>query len=407
MVKWHEWETPWRSFEQDGRRFRMKVQYGLDQVNNPPVFHFNHDVEEKLRNNRWQSAGTADQNPLHLFPELSFAAKWADFRPGPRPLYLDNAHYWWEYAHGHRKPGQYDERHIAEKAGPRFARTIFLGNLPGDEIGPENPDNWAYVRRWLEERHPRLLAAFEADYSRMPVDLQGSGQQDTLKLLPPGVRKVIKAHAERIQAAVEGRILWNQVLGCGHYGCVVPIEGTDKVLKVTTDKTEGPVVQAIMNTGLDKSLGGLIAWWNVWQIPDYEGRGARASAYAIVRDAIEPLNEDLVTFGSGWMDALHEYNLSARRALTLKRPDMIERETDKAKDAVQKLYRWNETWLVAEAIEALESEGIVLADVHFRNLGAGKKSPEVIWKDGERRPALLIFDPGHSQAPPTDVPMLP
>jgi hypothetical protein len=411
MPQWYQWETPWRGFTFEGRPWRMRVEYGLDQVNDPPLFHFNQHNEEKLRNNRWTRASRAPDIGLptsdDIFPELRFVNQWSNFRPSEEPTYLSNARYWWEYAHGLRKPGEYDRPNIVKVAPSQFAREIFLGALPGDEAGPKHPDSWASVQAWLEERHPQLLAAFEADYKRMPVPLEGTGQQDTLRLLPPGVRRVIKGYADRIQAQIDGRILWDKILGCGHYGCVVPIEGTDRVLKVTTDKTEGPVVQAILNTGLDKSLQGLVSWHEVWQIPGYEGRGARSAAYAIVRDAIEPLDEAIVHFGGGWMNELHAYNESARRMLTVKRPHLVDIASDIARESVQKLFHWEETYFVAEAIEALRADGILLADVHYRNLGFGNKSEMVTWADGKRRPSLLIFDPGHSQAPPIEVKPLP
>jgi len=274
--RWHEWETPWRTFTLEGRPFRMKIEYGFDQVNTPPVFHFNDVVEEKLRNNRWHRASGHYEFPSEdeIFPELRFVGRWEGFRQSPEPLYLEDARYWWEYANGVRKRGQYDEPKIEEKAGERFERKIFFGALPGDDVGPANPDSWESVEEWILARHPRLLEAFERDYARMPVELEGTGQQETLRLLPPGVRRVIKGYADCIQAVVSGRILWDQILGCGHFGCVVPIEGSDQVLKITTDATEGPVVQAIINTGLDKELAGLVRYQDVWQIPGYEGRGA-------------------------------------------------------------------------------------------------------------------------------------
>jgi hypothetical protein len=388
----------------------MKVEYGLDKVNNPPVFHFYERVEEKLRNNRWHDGGRPSRFPApgEIFPELVFAEKWKDFRPSEELLYLDDAQYWWEYAHGLRKPGQYDEPGIEAKAADRFARKVFLGAVAGDAVGPTDPDHWQSVQAWLEKRHPELLQAFERDHARMPVVLEGSGQQDTLRLLPPGVRRVIKGHADRIQAVVEGRILWDQILGCGHFGCVVPIEGTGRVLKVTTDKTEGPVVQAIMNTGLDKKLDGLIEWHDVWQIPDYEGRGARSSAFAIVRDEVVPYqNQDILPSRNHWIEALRDYNDASRRAGQLKKEYLVRKSEEKAEEALEKLFNWSEIYFVAEAIQLLREEGIVLADVHHQNLGSAEKSPEVTWADRVVRPGLLIFDPGHSQAPPTEVRVLP
>lgn len=370
------------------------------------MFHFHDEIEEKLRNNRWHGAGHRENFPTEaeIFPELEFARRWRDFRQSPDPLYLDDARYWWEYARGIMKPSQYDPPGMKDRAPDHFAKRIYFGALPGDDIGPADA-NWEAVRAWLLERHARLLLAFERDYARMPVHLEGTGQQETLRLLPPGVRRVIKGYADRIQAVVQGRILWDQILGCGHFGCVVPIEGSNQVLKVTTDATEGPVVQAIINTGLDKELAGLVRYHEIWQIPGYEGRGARSSAYAIVRDGITPMSD--ADIGFRWIDVLHNYNVAARRELDFKREHMVKMAREQAEEALAHLYNWNETYFVAEAIEYLRQEGIILSDVHFRNLGMGQKSPDVSWADGKRRPALLIFDPGHSRAPQTEVKLLP
>ena len=96
-----------------------------------------------------------------------------------------------------------------------------------------------------------------------------------------------------------------------------------------------------------------------------------------------------------------------RRVRTLKRPYMIEQEQEKADEALERLSHWAETWFVTEAIWALREEDILLSDVHAMNLGFTAESQMVAWADGVRRPALLIFDPGHSSAPQVEVPRLP
>lgn len=406
--KWHEWETSWRTYEIHGVPYRMRIEYGFDKVNRPPMFHAISHSEEKLRNNRWVWSGShvkGAPDPFQLFPELEFIHRWDDFWPLEEPHYLETAKFYWEYAHGVRKPGQYDDPDAVERAPARFAKHIFFGNLPDDDIGPADPESWPSTEAWLLQRHPRLIEAFNEAYGRLPVNIEGTGQQATVRLLPPGVRRVITANKDRIQAAVEGRILWDKILGCGHYGCVFPIDGTGRVLKVSTDTTEGPVIQAIIDTGLDKELAGLVPYHAVWQIPDYEGRGARATAYAIVRDEIQPVQIDVMR--TRWIEVLNAYNVAAGREITLKKDFMIRMAREQAEKALQKLYNWHETYYVAEAIEQLRADGIILSDVHMNNLGSGVQSPVVSWSDGTHRPALLIFDPGHSKVPPTEVRMLP
>jgi len=407
MPKWYEWQTPWREFECGERPCRMRVEYGLDEVNDPPLFHFHAEIEEKARNNRWYPGGSWEvrPDPVAIFPELASAARWRDFQPSEHPRHIRDARLYWEQMLGRiaLKRGGFQE-----EPGPdpteEFMRTIFFGNVPGDELPPQEPRSWFAVETWIRDRHPNLLRAFKRDYARMPIPVEGTGQQDMLRLLPVGVRKVIRAYAERIQAIAPGRVLWDRILGCGHYGCVMPIEGTDLVLKVSTDASEGPVVQAIMNTGLDKELDGLVKYDSVWKISGYEGRGQRAAAYAIIRQAVEPYQSDV---RREWIGALFDYNEATRRELRLKRPHLSDEAHGDAMAALDRLYNFEETFPVAEAFRILRNEDIVLSDVHAGNIGSGPNSPIVRWSDGENRPALLIFDPGHSSAPDTEMAILP
>lgn len=229
---------------------------------------------------------------------------------------------------------------------------------------------------------------------------------------PKGIKLVLERHADRIYAAVDeagfGFVDFDNLLGCGSFGCVYPIRsGTgfdDKlVCKISVDETEGPVVRAIMATGLDKRLAGLCRWEAIWKvpIPIYES-GPRRTAWIIVREAVTPYwDSDFFRVGARWAAALRSYNDAARIVVKSKRPQQRAREN--ADIALGQLSISEETYFVAEAIEELQRRDIMLADVHMGNLGVRTNETErlqiVRWEDGIDRPPLLIFDPGHSSYP--------
>lgn len=251
--------------------------------------------------------------------------------------------------------------------------------------------------------------------------------------LARGLKKIVKMYGERILAATGGWVDWENPLGCGHYGCVwelwsqdpnydeVPnlARPTGRVLKISVDPTEGPVVAAIMKTGQDKRLDGLVRWEGVWRIPSYIGSAAgRDKGWVIIREEVKPFN----SFRSGhfrssgdiypWLRYLDKYNASIRRFLDLKTQALKNQEFAAAEEALKALSRFEETYYVSHAIYALILEGITLADIHEANLG-GRVNPteeqpvlEARWADQSERPPLLIYDPGHSEAPPTEVPDL-
>lgn len=253
--------------------------------------------------------------------------------------------------------------------------------------------------------------------------------------LARGLKKIVRMYGERILAATGGWVDWKEPLGCAHYGCVWELANMDpqendpeggkafqftrRVLKISVDPTEGPVIAAIMNTGLDKTLHGLVRWEGVWRIPSYIGSAAgRSTAWVIIREEIEPLSisEPYAMWDRGekfpWIRHLQSYNEKIRRYIDLKTPNRKEEAYDEASKEIAALYSFSETYYVAEAIEALFREGITLADIHQGNLGFRKHPTEeqpiieVYGADNKKRPPLLIFDPGHSTAPPTEIPDL-
>jgi len=241
---------------------------------------------------------------------------------------------------------------------------------------------------------------------------------------PNGIRKIIDRYREKIEAVSGGHVDWQNPLGCGSYGCVFPLwdrdpgfdqvpnlaRPLDRVLKISTDPTEGPVVSAIMKTKLDKRLNGLARWYGVWRIPEPIQKGPRGTGWVIVREEVKPFKyNDFAswdqTHANTWIDELRRYNKYTRQELQAKTERGKEKNFDEAQQAVGQLYNNHGTYYIAEAIELLRREGIILADVHQGNLGtrihATEDQPleQAWWEDQKERPPLLIFDPGHSSAP--------
>lgn len=244
--------------------------------------------------------------------------------------------------------------------------------------------------------------------------------------LARGLKKIVDMYGDRILAATGGWVEWDQPLGCGHYGCVwalanedpgynsieTPFRYTGRVLKISVDPTEGPVVAAIMKTGLDKKLDGLVRWEGVWRIPSYIGTSAgRDTGWVIIREEVRPFT-GMFRINTPWDRYLEKYNHAIRRAIDLKTPYKKAEAQKEADSAVAALSRFNETYYMAQAIDELSQQGITLADIHQGNLGHRVNPTEDqplrsdYWDDKVERPLLLIFDPGHSVAPPAEVPDL-
>lgn len=235
---------------------------------------------------------------------------------------------------------------------------------------------------------------------------------------PNGIRKALDLYREKIEAVAGGWVDWENPVGCGAFGCVFHIWTqdpgydqpgsqaliTDRVLKLSADPTEGPVVSAIMKTKLDKQLQGLARWYGVWRIPEKIQKGPREHVWVILREEVQPLSTMSVGYPK-WSQLLVDYNRAAHKGIVAKRPERAKRFQEDATVALGEISNFEETYPVAEAIEALGREDIVIADVHQGNLGSRIHATEdqylwnVRWFDGKDRPALLIFDPGHSSAP--------
>lgn len=192
-------ETRWHYYMSSGRWYRVKARYGIDyefarRHNQTAEFSVTGDVEYKARNNRWygHSSGQVTEEIEAHIPEIAPYLKWHLFDPEVHSHYFENARYWFEMAQGIQPMGRFDKDPIGA-----FKRTIRLGAFPGDVVpqevefdllvaekvmaprwrGPKEwrPGqgaprlSWGFVRAWLEERLPKLLAAWVVDMGELGV----------------------------------------------------------------------------------------------------------------------------------------------------------------------------------------------------------------------------------------------
>lgn len=231
-----------------------------------------------------------------------------------------------------------------------------------------------------------------------------------------------------------GEADWDKLLGCGAMGCVVPFVDDDRlVAKITTDDSEGTVVQAIIESGLDKYLDGLPRYEAVWRLtvpqaikkgpPPRRGDAVRC-AYLIVREDVEPWGQAgaveyvqgllrkgvvtmprrkrdrIVTKMIPWYGPLWQAQMSGIRAAQSRAPG---RDWEKWDENLTIVESFPETAMLAQTMRQLREHGVVLYDQHIDNLGfrvfswpRGQQVHMVEWADGRRRPPLLSLDPGFS-----------
>lgn len=186
---------------------------------------------------------------------------------------------------------------------------------------------------------------------------------------------------------------WNRKLGCGSYGCAFETSDPGVVCKVSEDPVEAPVCAAIIDTGLDKKMEGLAKLIGAWRLPE--------NIFVILRENITPVlhsmevDPDIVEF-SPWYNELEMIRSTGDRLWHSK---ALESSLWKAYESVDELPECNETRPVYEALMALANESIFLWDLHAGNLAVRDEENLVEWYDGNERPALLMYDYGHSYSP--------
>lgn len=198
--------TRWHYYTEGGERYRIDAEYGIDYAfarkhNQAPDFSVTGSIERKSRNNHWydHSGGQVTRELAAYVPEIAPYLKWHMVGPDGPMHYFANAKYWFEIAQGKIEESKYPTNPIEA-----FKHTIVLGAFPGDEPPPElqhdlenaaswrpvgerkysGPKEWRpgasqksffrgvpgeLVQTWLEERLPKLVAAWVVDMGELGV----------------------------------------------------------------------------------------------------------------------------------------------------------------------------------------------------------------------------------------------
>lgn len=274
--------------------------------------------------------------------------------------------------------------------------------------------------------------------------------------------KVLLEHEDTLERAAGGRI--GEVLGCGHWGCVVDLVDTPWVLKLTVDPTEAHIWSKILELMKEEVYGqdGFPRFKKLFRLEPgipYGKKGRVKIAYGIVREKVAPVFREgpygieLTDFTKQYLGLSHLttsvpvkgkpgawqsvptpvlYTRLLNKAVT----GLDERTQNKVDEFVEnveaiksyrveaKLWHKGEGFMsreerstriehyvnrmggpvggaLGESLNMLLSNNVVLNDVHVYNLG-WRFLPNVGGQEGYT--CLVIFDPGHT---PTDKRQLP
>lgn len=242
--------------------------------------------------------------------------------------------------------------------------------------------------------------------------------------------------------ASTGKRLHFDVLGCGHYGCVLPTDKPGVVLKVTSDPTEASFVSVLLTKYPQYPPDGLVRYYGMKRLPEpYRGRTTfaiwREEAYDVGK-AANAFNRRLMEFkrmagtardylkksrdpwsllqraedvrgriadhvGFGRTAAWGDYDSKGNRRFILGDgeevgvvlPDWMRGAEYKvaanlrgAEVSAEMMANEPEGYLVGGALDMLLSDGILLADVHTGNIGRVDRE--------DHQGAIVITDPGHA-----------
>lgn len=276
----------------------------------------------------------------------------------------------------------------------------------------------------------------------------------------PRVKGWVKTLLENQQMLEKASGGWKlgTVLGCGHWGCVVDLLDSPWVLKLTVDPTEAHIWSKIVHLTEEERYGddGFPRIKKIFKLepgipygafqPTARGLKQRTrTAYGIVREKVAPVFNT-----SGWQAATTPFTAQvlgvqdrlgagttestlreeARRVKNHKLDDFlmslealvkyrdlanqyhgrgpyVRYAEDYRQEVLQRISRVLDRMSGAtggplgESLQMLASNGVVLADVHYGNIG-WRFLPEVEGEEGYT--CLVVFDPGHT---PTDKRQLP
>jgi hypothetical protein len=227
--------------------------------------------------------------------------------------------------------------------------------------------------------------------------------------------RFMQDNRERIEKATGLEITQDneKPLGCGGYGCAYATNDKRWIVKVSTDATEAALVKSVMDlrveesggdgTGPSTALPGVVFFEGIWMRPDRRGR----TVFIFVRENVQPF-EDIDVLNLDWFGASgsehprvsRKYGTTALNLAVEYASDFYDAGNDeqKASHAISNYLKWmevirHEMPLVSDTMEEFLSQGVVLRDIHDRNVG----HTLVNWGRKYRpKGSVVIFDLGYT-----------
>lgn len=248
--------------------------------------------------------------------------------------------------------------------------------------------------------------------------------------------KALLENQAALQRAAGGWQL-GQVLGCGHWGCVVDLLDSPWVLKLTVDPTEAHVWSKLVSLFEDERYGedGFPRVKKIFELQPgiaYGSQGRTRKAYGIVREKVVPVfsgnNLTTTPFTVQTLGMPHGWQVQQTANLAQQVPQNHKmQEFATALSALMKYRhaahsfhdnRFREQSLqiaeqaagrmygsiggpLGESLTMLASNEVLLRDVHFGNIG-WRFLEEVEGQEGYT--CLVIFDPGHTPTAKRELP---
>lgn len=250
-------------------------------------------------------------------------------------------------------------------------------------------------------------------------------------------------HRPALERAADGKL--GEILGCGHWGCVVDMVDSPYVLKLTIDPTEAPVWLKLSELIRENGSGeGFPEIHRVFELrPGLPYYGKLRIPHGIVREKVAPVLDGsgrvtvrtLTELGLQWefeappgftytalghldysslpnatqvmgdirdfirtLDALRAYRDAAHDWHAASHPDGRERAEVKLWRAIDFMEGWV-GYQVGDSLRMLTESGLILRDTHLGNIGW-----RVMGEDFGPR-GLVIFDPGHTPTEPREFPV--
>lgn len=225
----------------------------------------------------------------------------------------------------------------------------------------------------------------------------------------------MKENRERIEKATGLEITQpnEKPLGCGGFGCAYATTDKRWIVKISKDATEAALVKTVMDmrakktrgdgTGPSTAFPGVAFFQGVWMRPDSRG----TTMFVLVRENVQPFEDsDLLSLdwfgekGSEHPNVRGEYGTTALNLAQNFAHDFYEAKDDKRKadKAIDGYIKWMEVVrktmpLVADTMEEFLFRGVVLRDVHDRNVGYSLTD----WgKSFRPKGSVVIFDLGYT-----------